>query len=240
MERLPSMTYLQKRTKGPRWDWVSPDRTPMPSSSTLRQGSSSSSSFSLMSSSILRGLPPYRWWEQIPDITLLKYGRIIDDNDDYDDLMAILYQQTNLYSKTITMWHLWITAQKLRGEVWWSSSAAAWLPTPYYPAPEEIRPLEPVKWSPTPPPTSPPLGEQGNPIIVEDSNEELDRWDNDFYTAESTFSTPVSFLLHCQECTDWRYQYFEHPQYICNHHYRWAPGHWVSDCTGSWSQWLQP
>ena len=25
MERLPSTTYLQKRAKGPRWDWVSPD-----------------------------------------------------------------------------------------------------------------------------------------------------------------------------------------------------------------------
>ena len=25
MERLPSMTYLQKGDKGPRWDWVSPD-----------------------------------------------------------------------------------------------------------------------------------------------------------------------------------------------------------------------
>ena len=26
METLPSMTYLQKRAKGLRWDWVSPDR----------------------------------------------------------------------------------------------------------------------------------------------------------------------------------------------------------------------
>ena len=25
MEMLPSTTYLQKRAKGPRWDWVSPD-----------------------------------------------------------------------------------------------------------------------------------------------------------------------------------------------------------------------
>ena len=25
MEVLPSVTYLQKRAKGPRWDWVSPD-----------------------------------------------------------------------------------------------------------------------------------------------------------------------------------------------------------------------
>ena len=55
---------------------------------------------------------------------------------------------------------------------------------------------------PYPPPTSPPLGAPGNPIIIEDDEEELDRRSNDFYTAELTFSTPVSFLLHCQECTD--------------------------------------
>ena len=69
-------------------------------------------------------------------------------------------------------------------------------PTPYYPAPgQEAR-------SPTSPLTSPPLGTPGNPIIIEDDEEELDRRSDDFYMAESTFSTPISFLLHCQECTD--------------------------------------
>ena len=185
--------------------------------------------------------------------------------------MAILYPQSDLYLKTITMWHLWIMANKLRREAdrqeiearrlfiemegtglqqvlcphwntppWQFSSAAAQPPTPYYPAPEEIHPLEPAEQSPTPPPTSPPLGEQGNPIIIEDSNEELDGWDDDFYTAESTFSTPVSFLLHCQECTDKKHQYFECPQYICDHCYQRAPEHQVSECTRVWSQWLQP
>ena len=156
-------------------------RTPMPSSSTLRQGSSPSSSSS-SSSLIFRGLLPYRKQERIPDITLLEYGKILGDDDDYDDLMAILYPQSDLYLKTITMWHLWIMANKLRREAdrqeiearrifiemegtglqqvlcphqntppRCSSSAAAWLPTPYYPAPEEIQPLEPVKQSPTPP-----------------------------------------------------------------------------------------
>ena len=68
-------------------------------------------------------------------------------------------------------------------------------PTLYYPAPsQETR-------SPTPPPTSPPLGTPGNPIIIED-DKELDGQSDNFYTAESTFSTPVSFLLHCQECTN--------------------------------------
>ena len=146
-------------------------RTPMPSSSTLRQGSSPSSSSS-SSSSILRGLPPYRQWEQIPDITLLEYGRILGNDNDYDDLMAILYPQSDLYSKTITMRHLWITANKLRREADRQeiearrlfiemagtglqqvlcphrntpprqfSSAAARPPTLYYPAPEEIQPV---------------------------------------------------------------------------------------------------
>ena len=180
--------------------------------------------------------------------------------------MAILFPQSDLYSRTITMQHLWITAQKLRREAdrqkvearrifiemeglglqqvlrpYWNTSPqesfspTAQPPTLYYPAPsQETR-------SPTPPPTSPPLGTPGNPIIIEDDNEELDGWSDNFYTAESTFSMPVSFLLHCQECTNWQHQYFEYPQYICNHCYQWAPGHRVSDCLErSWSWWLQP
>ena len=202
-------------------------RPSMPSSPTFRQGSHASSPSSMMSTSILRGLPPYRQQEWIPDITLSEYGRIINNDDDYDDLTAILYPQTNLYSKTITMQHLWTTAQKLRREAdrqeiearrlfmemeelgfqqvlhpHWNTppresfSPAARVPTPYYPAPDQETRF------PTPPPMSPPLGALGNLIIVEDSDEELDKWDNNFYTAESTFSTLVSFLLHCQECKD--------------------------------------
>ena len=169
---------------------------------------------------------------------------IIKDDDDYKDLMAILFPQSDLYSRTITMQHLSITAQKLRREVERqevevrrifiemeklglqqvlrpyrntppreSFSPAARPPTPYYPAPSQ------KTRSPTPPPTSPPLRTPGNPIIIED-NKELDRRSDDFYTAESTFSTPVSFFLHCQECTDRRHQYYECPQYICDHCYQ--------------------
>ena len=230
-------------------------RPSMPSSPTFRQGSYVSSPSSTTCNSVLRGLPPYRWQERIPDITLPKYGTIVNDDDNYEDLMAILFPQSNLYSRTITMQHLWITAQKLRREVdrqelearrifiemeglglqqvlcpyrntppWESFSPAAQMPTPYYPAPsQEMR-------FPTPPLMSPPLGTPGNPIIIEDDNKELDGWSDDFYTAESTFSMPVSFLLHCQECTDQQHQYYKCPQYICDHCYWWAPGHWVSDC----------
>ena len=114
-------------------------------------------------------------------------------------------------------------------------------PTPYYPAPDqETRYQESVKQSPTPPPTPPPPGAQGNPIIIADSDEKEDGWDDNFYSAESTFSTPISFLLHCQECQDQWHQYFKCPQYICNHCYQWVPMHQVSDCPEHWSQWLQP
>ena len=240
-------------------------RPSMPSSPTIRQGSYVSFPSSMTSTSILRGLSPYRWWERIPDITLSEYGGIINNNDDYDNLMAILFPQCNLYSRTITMRHLWITAQKLRREAdrqeieakklfmeleglglqqvlhpHWNIlpqgffSPAAWLPTPYYPAPsQEMR-------TPTPTPTSPPLGTPGNLIVIKDDDEELDELDDNFYTAELMFSTPVSFLLHCQECTDRQHQYFQCPQYICDHCYQWAPGHRVSDCPRSWSWWLQP
>ena len=241
-------------------------RPSMPSSPTFRQGSHVSSPSSTTSNSILRGLPPHRWWEQIPDITLPEYGTIIKDDDDYEDLMAILFPQSDLYSRTITMRHLSIMAQKLgrkadKQEVearrifikmeglglqqvlhpyqnappWESFATATQLPTLYYPAPsQETR-------SPTPPPMSPPLGTPGNPILIEDDDDELDKQSDDFYTAESTFSTPVSFLLHCQECTNQQHWYYECPQYICDHCYQQAPGHWVSDCLeGRWSQWLQP
>ena len=138
--------------------------------------------------------------------------------------MATLYPQSDFYSRTVTMRQLLITAQKIREEVdrleeegqrifiemeglglqqvlrphRTSPSLEPYTqtPTPYYPAPgQEAR-------SPTPPPMSPPLGTPGNLIIIEDDEEELDRRSDNFYIAESTFSTPISFLLHCQECTD--------------------------------------
>ena len=239
----------------------------MPFSPTFRQGSHVSSPSSTMSNSVLRGLPPYRRRQQIPNITLPEYGTIISDNDDNKDLMAILFPQSNSYSRTITMRHLSITAQKLRREAdrqevearrifiemeglglqqvlcpyqnappWESSPPATRPPTLYYPAPrQETR-------SPTPPPTSPPpLGTPGNLILIEDDDEEFNRQSDNFYTAESIFSTPVSFLLHCQECTDQWHQYYKCPQYICDHCYWWAPGHQVFDCLeGCWSWWLQP
>ena len=88
----------------------------MPSSSTLRQGSYVSSSFSRTSNSVLRSVFPYQRQEQIPDITQQEYGRILDDEEDYVNLMATLYPQSDLYSRTVTMRQLLITVQNLRRE----------------------------------------------------------------------------------------------------------------------------
>ena len=88
----------------------------MPSSSTLRQGSYVSSLSSTTSNSVLRSVSPYQRQEQIPDITLQEYGRILDDEDDYVNLMARLYPQSDFYSRTVTMQQLLITAQKIRRE----------------------------------------------------------------------------------------------------------------------------
>ena len=88
----------------------------MPSSSTLRQGLYASSPSSTTLNSVLRSVSPYQWQERIPDITLQEYGRILDDNDDYTDLMAILYPQGDFYSRTVTMQQLLITAQRIRRE----------------------------------------------------------------------------------------------------------------------------
>ena len=88
----------------------------MPSSSTLRRGSYVSSPFSRTSNSVLRSVSPYQRQEQIPDITQQEYGRILDDEEDYVNLMAMLYPQSDLYFRTVTMQQLLITAQKIRRE----------------------------------------------------------------------------------------------------------------------------
>ena len=69
-----------------------------------------------MLNSVLRSVSPYQRQEQIPDITLQEYGRILDDDEDYVNLMATLYPQSGFYSRTVTMRQLLITAQKIRRE----------------------------------------------------------------------------------------------------------------------------
>ena len=174
-------------------------RPSMPSSPTFRQGSHVSSPSLTMPNSVLRGLPPYRQQERIPNITLPEYGTIIRDNDDYEDLMAILFPQSDLYSRTITMQHLSITAQKLRREADRQEVKArrifiemeglglqqvlhpyrntppqeSFTPATRPPTPYYPAPSQETR-PPTPPPTSPPLGTPGNLILIEDDDDKLD------------------------------------------------------------------
>ena len=78
-----------------RTDWWHSTRlssySPMPSYLALRQGSYPSSSSSVTSTSVFRELPPCRWQEQIPNISLSEYGRIPGNDEDYDDLMTYYF-----------------------------------------------------------------------------------------------------------------------------------------------------
>jgi hypothetical protein len=78
----------------------------------------------------------------------------------------------------------------------------------------------------------PPLGIIGNPIIVSDDKDDIESLLScpSYHEARSMFTTPTLQLLHCQDCTDWRHQYFDCPQYICDHCLMFAPHHCVSNC----------
>ena len=103
-----------------------------------------------------------------PDITLSKYGRIIDNDNDYDDLMAILFHYAtpmDYCTKTEKRSRQEIKVRQLFMEMeglglqqelcphwntspWEFFSPAARLPTLYYLAPgQEIRYQESVEWS---------------------------------------------------------------------------------------------
>jgi hypothetical protein len=78
----------------------------------------------------------------------------------------------------------------------------------------------------------PPLGMIGNPIVVDDDEDDIDRLFScpSHHEAQSTFTTPTLQLLHCQDCTNGSHYYFECPQYICTHCLMHAPHHRESDC----------
>jgi hypothetical protein len=87
----------------------------------------------------------------------------------------------------------------------------------------------------------PPLGTIGNPIVVDDDEDDIDRLFShpSHHEAQSTFTTPTLQLLHCQDCTNGNHYYFDCPQYICDHCLMHAPHHSESNCPNCWSQWLQ-
>jgi hypothetical protein len=78
----------------------------------------------------------------------------------------------------------------------------------------------------------PPLGTIGNPIVVSDDKDDIDSPLScpSYHEAQSTFTTPLLQLLHCQDCTNRCHFYFDCPQYICDHCLMHAPHHRKSDC----------
>jgi hypothetical protein len=78
----------------------------------------------------------------------------------------------------------------------------------------------------------PPLGTIGNPIVVDDDEDDIDRLFRrpSHHEARSTFTTPTLQLLHCQDCTDGNHYYFDRPQYICDHCLMHTPHHHESNC----------
>jgi hypothetical protein len=87
----------------------------------------------------------------------------------------------------------------------------------------------------------PPLGMIGNPIVLSDDKDDIDSPCScpSYHEARSTFTTPRLQLLHCQDCTNQHYFYFNCPQYICDHCLMSAPHHHISNCLNRWSWWLQ-
>jgi hypothetical protein len=86
----------------------------------------------------------------------------------------------------------------------------------------------------------PPLGSVGNPVVVSNDKDDIKSLLSHPNHYEAwLFSMPTRILLHCQDCVDQRHQYYQFPQYICDHCLQYAPMHWMSDCPFCWSRWLQ-
>jgi hypothetical protein len=77
-----------------------------------------------------------------------------------------------------------------------------------------------------------PLGTIGNSIVVSNDKDDINSPCScpSYHEAQSTFTTPMLQLLHCQYCTNRCHFYFNCPQYVCNHCLMFAPYHCVSDC----------
>jgi hypothetical protein len=246
-------------------------------------------------SSVLDRQTPFPYI-RIPKIPLLDYGRLLSDEDTFDEVMATIGHQRSLVNQSKTIRHLWLTSRRLleevdrqRHEAWriftqmermglqqelygsWftaspvrgrserstpsvsllstqpSYSSLSSQPSQFHSCEETVinddlsdyheseAPLTSLSSLPLPP-----LGTIGNPIVVDDDKDDIDRLFNrlSYHEARLTFSTPTLQLLHCQDCTDGNHYYFDCPQYICNHCLMHAPHHRVSNCPNRWSWWL--
>jgi hypothetical protein len=73
----------------------------------------SSSSFE---SSILDRCTPFPYI-QIPKISLLDYGRLLSDEENFDEVMATIGHRRSLVNQSKTIRHLWFTSRRLLEEV---------------------------------------------------------------------------------------------------------------------------
>jgi hypothetical protein len=225
---------------------------------------------------------------RIPKISLLDYGRLLSDEETFDEVMATIGHRQSLVNQSKTIRHLWLTSRRLLEEVdrqrheaqriftrmermglqqelygsrftalpvrgrserstpsvsplstQPSYSSLSSQPSQFHSCEETVinddlsdyheseAPLASLSSLPLPP-----LGTIGNPIVVDDDEDDIDRLFSrpSHHEARSTFSTPTLQLLHCQDCTNGNHYYFDCPQYICDHCLMHAPHHRVSDC----------
>jgi hypothetical protein len=261
----------------------------MPATRTRAQRSQVPYAYSSSSSesSVLDRRTPFPYI-RIPKIPLLDYGRLLSDEETFDEVMATIGHRQSLVNQSKTIRHLWLTSRRLLEEVdrqrhearriftqmeqmglqqeLYSSrftaspvqgrlerstpsvsplstqpsySLLSSQPSQFHSCEETVinddlsdyheseAPLASLSSLPLPP-----LETIGNPIVVDDDEDDIDRLFShpSYHEARSTFTTPTLQLLHCQDCTDGNHYYFDCPQYICDHCLMHAPHHRVSDC----------
>jgi hypothetical protein len=238
-------------------------------------------------SSVLDRRTPFPYL-QIPKISLLDYGRLLSEEDTFDEVMATIGHRRSLVNQSKMIRHLWLTSRRLLEEVDKQRHEARRIFTqmermglqqelygsrftasPVRGRSEQSTPsVSPLSTQPSCSPLSsqpsqfhsceetvinndlsdyheseapltslsslplPPLGTIGNPIVVDDDEDDIDRLFSrpSYHEARSTFTTPTLQLLHCRDCTNGSHYYFECPQYICDHCLMHAPHHRESDC----------
>jgi hypothetical protein len=187
-------------------------------------------------SSVLDRRTPFPYI-RIPKISLLDYGRLLSDEETFDEVMATIGHRRSLVNQSKTIRHLWLTSRHLLEEVNRQRHEARVVFTRmermglqqelYGSRFTSEAPLASLLSLPPPP-----SGTIGNPIVVSNDKDDIDSLFScpSHHEARSTFTMPTLQLLHCRDCTNRRHFYFDCPQYICDHCLMHAPHHRESDC----------
>jgi hypothetical protein len=90
----------------------------MPATRTRTQRSHVPYAYSSSSSesSVLDRRTPFPYI-RIPKISLLNYGRLLSDEETFDEVMATIGHQRSLVNQSKTVRHLWLTSRRLLEEV---------------------------------------------------------------------------------------------------------------------------